>query len=986
MSSDKIRIYELARDIGAANKELVEKALALGFSVKSHMSSLTLDEATKVKNGLGFSGPASIPAAKPAKAKTSKPKMKAKPKANPPTRRKSKAPEESVAKPVAVQPMRRRRPEEVQAAPTPAPVVARAPMVRTPVPPAAPAAVEPTPAPAPVAVTPAPAVVTPAPAAVQAPVVPTPAPAPTPVVATPAPVTPAPVAATPAPTLAVATPAPAAPAPAPIVATPAPVAAVPTPAPAVPTPPPAPSKNQVVVAGPKVINLPGHQKKKAPPAPVVVRAPAPVAPAPAPAAPATPVSAKERFEAELLKARAQAAHRDEERLAVKAEKKAAQESAAPAPADGRPAVGTVIKLPVTRIKVVERPLAAGRGTAERRNRFTKQKQRGRRDIRRKAKPRGPGRQTQITTPAEHKRVVRIEETTTVGDLGKAMGIKSQELLKKLWGMGMVGISLNASIDLETAQLLAQEFHYEVQNIAFKEEDVFATPDSEEDALQPRAPVVTVMGHVDHGKTSLLDYIRKAKVTSGESGGITQHIGAYKVDAGEAFGEMVFIDTPGHAAFTEMRARGAQITDIVVLICAADDGVMPQTVEAVKHAQAAGVPIIVAVNKSDVPGANPERVRQQLSDHKLIPEEWGGDTIYVDCSAKTGDGVDDLLEAISLNAELLDLKADPDKVAVGVVIEARLDRSRGPMSTVLVQEGTLRAGDIVVVGGFMGKVRALMDHNGKQLKEAGPGTPVEILGIDGVPLAGETLNATEDEKMAKQVVEVRRQQKRKKELASSGKVSLEALMSNIQGGKKAEVFKVVLKADVQGSAEALKAALVALSTDKVRVEVIHCGVGGITESDISLAHGNAIVVGFHVRTAGKAGKLADKEGVEIKIYDIIYDALDDVQAAMAGMLAPVLRQVEIGRMEVRETFHIPRRGVVAGCMVTQGRVARKSHLRVIRDSVQVYEGKVSSLRRFKDEASEVKEGFECGIMLDGYNELQEGDVIESFEIVSEKATI
>ncbi len=934
MSSDKIRIYELAREIGAPNKQLVEKALALGFSVKSHMSSLTIEEATQVKKSLGHSGPVTVP---PPKAKTKAPAR----------RKPSKKKEE--AKPNAVQPMRRRKPAEAEV-----PVVRRAaPVVRR-------AAEDQVSASAVQAAAPTRVVrtsVAPVETRATAPIVRTPAPP----VATPAP---APVAQE------------AAPAPRPV---------APTPAPRVPTPPPAVQKTHVVVTGPKVIDLPGHQKKKKKPAPAP--APAPVA-APKPAAaPATPVSAKDRFEAELLKARAQAAHRDEERNAAKAAKRQEQEKAAPAPSDGRPAVGSVIKLPVTRIKVVERPLAAGRGTQERRNRFTQQRQRGRgRDMRRKPKPRGPGRQTQITTPAEHKRVVRIEETTTVGDLGKNMGIKSQELLKKLWGMGMVGISLNASIDFDTAQLLAQEFNYEVQNVAFKEQDVFALADSEDDALLPRPPVITVMGHVDHGKTSLLDYIRKAKVTSGESGGITQHIGAYKVDAGETFGEMVFIDTPGHAAFSEMRSRGAKCTDIVVLICAADDGVMPQTVEAVKHAQDAGVPIIVAVNKSDVPGANPERVRQQLSDHKLIPEEWGGDTIYVDCSAKTGDGIDNLLEAITLNAELLDLRADPERPAQGIVIEARLDRSRGPMSTVLVQEGTLNSGDIVVVGEYMGKVRALMDYNGTLLETAGPGTPVEILGIDGVPRAGEILNATKDEKMAKQVVESRRQQKRKKELASSGKVSLEALMSNIQGGKKAEIFKIVLKADVQGSAEALKSALVALSTEKVRVEVISCGVGGITESDVSLAHGNAIIVGFHVRTAGKARAAAEKEGVEIKIYDIIYDALDDVKAAMAGMLAPILRQVELGQMEVRETFHIPRRGVVAGCMVTKGRVARKSHLRVIRDSVQVYEGKVSSLRRFKDEASEVKEGFECGLMLDGYNDLKVGDIIESFDIVSEKATL
>jgi len=817
------------------------------------------------------------------------------------------------------------------------------------------------------------------------------------------------------------TPAPAVPTPAPVMATPAPAepvtatstessqnisvpvatplpAAEPTPAPAVPTPAPAATRVKVVVAGPATIDLPGHQKITPPPAPVVakVATPAPAAVEAIGEASSegvdaeSPTTAKERFEAELQRARDLASAREQERAALKAKKVEEQIQKAPEPTDGRPAVGTVIKLPSTRIKVVERPLAGNRGAQERRNRFNQQHQRGRgRNVHRKTKPKGAGRQTQITTPAEHKRVVRIEETTTVGDLGKSMGIKAQELLKKLWGMGMVGISLNASIDFETAQLLAAEFHYEVQNIAFKEDDVFATLPDEDDSRVVRAPVVTVMGHVDHGKTSLLDYIRneKVKVTSGESGGITQHIGAYKVNAGEGFGDIVFIDTPGHAAFTEMRARGAQCTDIVVLIVAADDGVMPQTVEALKLAKAAEVTVIVAVNKSDAPGANPDRVRQQLADHGLIPEEWGGDTIYIDCSALTGDGVDKLLEAITLNAELMDLRANPDKLALGVVIEARLDRSRGPISTVLIQEGTLHRGDTIVVGECLGKVRAAMDHAGNLLEEAGPGTPVEILGINGVPSAGDTLNATEDEKMAKQVVESRQQQRRKKELASSGKVSLEKLMSNMKAGEdKAEVLNVVLKGDVQGSVEALKSSLIDLSTEKVSVDVIASGVGGITETDVNLAHGNAIIVGFHVRTAGKAGKLAEKEGVEIKLYDIIYDCLDDVKAAMEGLLSPIQRQVEQGRMEVRETFTIPRRGVVAGCMVTSGRVARKSHLRVIRESVQVYEGRVSSLRRFKDEASEVKEGYECGLMLDGYNELQIGDIIESYEVVEEKARL
>jgi translation initiation factor IF-2 len=905
----------------------------MGYSVKSHQSSLTMDEATAVKKSFGRTGAAALPK-KAAKGSSAK-----KAKAKPVVRRRKAADDDKTARPAIVRPVVRRRKatdesSTVAATATPAPVEAT-----------------PTPAPEP---TPAPPVKAAPPATRK---VITPAPPEEPVAAAPAVPTPAPV-------------------------------KTPAPAPAAQAEPEAKAPVQVVVAGPKTIDLPGHQRAAATPAP---KTPAPEVPAAAEAAPdddsaAEPVTAKQRFEAELERARELASKRDEERQAAKAEKAAIPEPTNARP-DGRPQVGTVIKLPTTRIKVVERPLSNGRGAQERRSRFAKQQNRGRgRDLRRKGKPKGTGRQTQITVPADHKRVVRIEETTTVADLGKNMGIKSQELLKKLWGMGMVGISLNASIDFDTAQLLAAEFNYEVQNVAFKEDDVFATEADENEEMVARPPVVTVMGHVDHGKTSLLDYIRKAKVTTGESGGITQHIGAYRVDAGEKFGDIVFIDTPGHAAFTEMRARGAKCTDIVVLIVAADDGVMPQTAEAVELAKAAGVTIIVAVNKSDVPGANPEQVRQQLANHGLIPEEWGGETIYVDCSAITGDGIDQLLEAISLNAELMELKANPNKPATGTVIEARLDRSRGPITTVLVQEGTLHAGDIVVVGEYMGKVRAAVDHAGNALETAGPGTPVEILGIDGVPNAGEILNATKDEKMAKQVIESRRQQKRKKELANSGKVSLEKLMSNIKGGEKADVLKIVLKADVQGSVEALRKALIDLSTDKVAVEVISAGVGGITETDVKLAHGNAIIVGFHVRPAGKAGKLAEQEGVEINIYDIIYDALDDVKAAMAGLLAPIHRQVELGRMEVRETFTIPRRGVVAGCMVTKGLVARRSHLRVIRDSVQVYEGKVSSLRRFKDEASEVKEGFECGLMLDGFNELQIGDVIESFKIVEEKATL
>jgi translation initiation factor IF-2 len=449
---------------------------------------------------------------------------------------------------------------------------------------------------------------------------------------------------------------------------------------------------------------------------------------------------------------------------------------------------------------------------------------------------------------------------------------------------------------------------------------------------------------------------------------------------------VFIDTPGHAAFTEMRARGAQATDIVILVVAANDGVMPQTLEALAHAKAAKVPILVAVNKSDLPDAQPERVRQQLADQALIPEEWGGDTMYIDVSALKGNGVDKLLESISLQAELLDLRASRQKPALGVVIESKLDRARGPMATVLVQEGVLRVGDIVVVGEHMGKVRAMLADTGETVNEAGPSTPVELLGIDGVPDAGEVFNVAPDDKMAKEVVEHRRQQKRKKELATTGKVSLENLMERIQGGE-AKELRVVLKADVHGSSEALRDALTKLSTDKVAVDVISSGVGGITESDVNLAKaGGAIIVGFHVRPAGKSSKLAEQEGVEIKLYDIIYEALDDVRAAMAGLLAPIKKEKEMGRAEVRETFSIPKRGVVAGCMVTSGRITRKALLRVIRDAVHVHVGKVGSLRRFKDEASEVKEGFECGLIVEGFSDIKVGDVIEAYEIVEEAATL
>jgi translation initiation factor IF-2 len=493
-----------------------------------------------------------------------------------------------------------------------------------------------------------------------------------------------------------------------------------------------------------------------------------------------------------------------------------------------------------------------------------------------------------------------------------------------------------------------------------------------------------MGHVDHGKTSLLDAIRKANVAGGEAGGITQHIGAYKVTSER--GDVVFLDTPGHEAFTAMRARGAQMTDIVVLVVAADDGPMPQTIEAINHAKEAKVPIVVAINKIDKPGANPDLIRNKLSEHDLVSEEWGGTTIFVNVSAKTKEGVDKLLEMLSLQAELLELKANPNKGGKGHVVEARLDRARGAISTILVEEGTLHVGDLVVAGEYSGKIRAMLGDKGQTVTDAGPSTPVEVLGLDGVPDAGEVFNVVSDEKAAKALVEHRHEARRKKELAGSGRVSLENILDKIKSGDVKEV-KVVLKADVQGSIEAIANALTKLSTDSVGVNVISTGVGGITESDVSLAKASsAIVVGFNVRPAGKAAQMAEQEGVDIKLYQVIYDAIDDVKKAMVGMLAPISREKVMGKAEVRQVFNIPKAGTIAGSFVTEGKITRKALLRLVRDSVVIYTGKVGSLRRFKDDVSEVAQGYECGLSIEGYGDLRQGDVIEAFEVETIAATL
>jgi translation initiation factor IF-2 len=591
--------------------------------------------------------------------------------------------------------------------------------------------------------------------------------------------------------------------------------------------------------------------------------------------------------------------------------------------------------------------------------------------------------TEITTPKAIKRRVKISEAITVGELAKRLGVKGSELMKKLIALGLM-VTLNQSLDYDAAALVAPEFGYEAEKVSFEEEQVVRLHADQPEELEPRPPVVTIMGHVDHGKTSLLDLIRKTNITQGEVGGITQHIGAYHVKLDR--GDIVFLDTPGHEAFTAMRARGAQITDIVVLIVAADDGVMQQTKEAIDHARAAGVPIIVAVNKIDKPNANPERVKRQLAEYGLTPEEWGGETIVAEVSAKTGQGVDHLLEMILLQAEVLELKANPKKPARGRVVEARLDKGRGPVATVLIQGGTLKAGDPFICGIHFGKVRALYNDWGQKVDQAPPSTPVEVHGFSGVPNAGEEFLVSEDERMAKQVSLHRVQKKREAELSKTSKVTLEKLYEQIQEGQVKELT-LILKADVQGSLEAISEALNKLSTAAVKVVTLHSSTGAITETDIMLASASkAIIIGFNVRPNPKAQELAEQEQVDVRFYDIIYNLVSEVKDAMTGMLEPIHKEVINGHAEVRLLFHVPKVGTVAGCGVTDGKIDRNSRARLLRENVVIFDGRLSSLRRFKDDAREVLAGFECGLSLEGFNDIKIGDTIESYFLEEVKATL
>jgi len=582
-----------------------------------------------------------------------------------------------------------------------------------------------------------------------------------------------------------------------------------------------------------------------------------------------------------------------------------------------------------------------------------------------------------------KRVIKVGESINVGELAKSMSVKTGDVIKKLMSLG-AKVTINQSIDHETAAILAEEFGYEISVDIFEEEELLLDQNTDEgEGLLPRPPVVTVMGHVDHGKTTLLDAIRHTKVVEQEAGGITQHIGAYSVKVDGR--EVVFIDTPGHEAFTAMRARGAQVTDIVILVVAADDGVMPQTVEAVNHAKAAGVPIVVAINKIDKPEANPDNIKRQLSEVGLVPEEWGGDTLFAEISAKKKTGINELLELVLLQADILDLRANPNKRANGVVIEAQLDKGRGSVATVLVKEGTLRVGDYLVAERTYGRVRALIDDKGKRVDEAVPSIPVEVMGLSGVPSAGELFYVVADEKTAKQLVSFRETKERKRIAAKQTKLSLEDLFESLEKGETKEL-PLVIKADTQGSVEAVKEAITKLSTDKCRVKIVHAGVGAINETDVVLASAsNAVVVGFNVRPDVKAMEAAERENVSLELHTVIYDAVDRIKKAMEGLLEPVIKEKVIGHAEVKATFHVSKMGTIAGCLVTDGKVVRGNNIRVVRDGVVIFEGKISSLKRFKDDVREVQSGYECGIGIENFNDIKVGDTFEiyGFEEIKQK---
>jgi translation initiation factor IF-2 len=591
--------------------------------------------------------------------------------------------------------------------------------------------------------------------------------------------------------------------------------------------------------------------------------------------------------------------------------------------------------------------------------------------------------TEITVPKAIKRRLKVQESVTVFELARAMGVKASELLKKLLGMGVM-TSINKSIDFETASIVADDFGYELGLDTFELDRIIEGVEDRPEDLKPRPPVVTIMGHVDHGKTSLLDYIGHSNIIGGESGGITQHIGAYYVEA--KGGDIVFLDTPGHEAFTAMRARGAKVTDIIVLVVAADDGVMQQTKEAIDHARAAGIPIIVAINKIDKPEANPEKVMRQLAELDLVPEAWSGDTIFGNISAKTGEGIDELMELILLQAEVLELKANPDKTARGTIIEAKLDKRKGSVATVLIKEGMLTKGDYFICGENYGRVRAMMNNLGKNIGSALPSVPVEIHGISGVPMAGDEFIVVKDEKTARQIALYRQARLKEREISKRGVVSLEDLYEKIREGKIKEL-NLILKADVQGSLEALAESLKKLGTEEVKIRMIHSSTGAITESDVMLASAShAIVIGFRVRANPRVVQIAEREGVDIRYYDVIYNLIEDIHKALAGLLEPVYKENVIGRADVKEVFNVSKVGTVAGCYVTDGQVERNAMARLLRDEIVIFDGKIASLKRFKGDVKDVQSGYECGIGLESFQDIKPGDVIEVYHIEKTQAEL
>ncbi|MDE3156187.1 MAG: translation initiation factor IF-2, partial [Acidobacteriota bacterium] len=600
--------------------------------------------------------------------------------------------------------------------------------------------------------------------------------------------------------------------------------------------------------------------------------------------------------------------------------------------------------------------------------------------RRPAGPRMPVAPPAPVAPPPITRSITLAEGMTVKDLADKLDVRVKDVLKKLLDKRLM-MTINSTVDEDTAAAVARDFGASVEMRSFEEEILQAdTDEANPEDMEPRAPVVTVMGHVDHGKTTLLDAIRETRVAEREAGGITQHIGAYHVQVNNR--NVVFLDTPGHEAFTLMRARGAKVTDVVVLVVAADDGVMPQTKEAIDHARAANVPIVVAVNKIDKPGANPERVKRELTDLGLMPEEWGGQTVVVEVSAKKRQNLDLLLEMILLVSDIGDLKANPKRNASGTVLEAKLDRGRGPVATILVQDGTLHVGDTFIAGPIVGKVRALIDDRGRHAKEAGPSTPVEVLGLTGLPQPGDAFQALADAQKARQIATFRQAQAKERALgAKGGRLTLESLQQQIAEGGVKEL-PIIIKADVQGSAEVLASTLTKLSDERVKLRIIHAGVGAINESDVLLASAsNAIIIGFNVRPDRNAADVAEREQVDVRLHSVIYNVTEEMKKAMTGLLEPTLKEVRLGVAEVRDTFKVPKAGTVAGCMVTEGRITRSgdTHVRLLRDNVVIFEGKIASLRRFKDDVSEVKTGLECGISLERFNDIKVGDLIEAFVV-------